>query len=58
MVACKGREFEDLRDEAIIRVIFDAGTRLGELAGIQLDDWDTRQDFLRVDGKSALVWCP
>lgn len=53
VATCKGREFDDLRDEAIIRVIFDTGTRLGELAGIQLDDWDTRQDFLLVDGKSG-----
>jgi site-specific recombinase XerD len=53
LAACKGRTFEDLRDEAIIRVMFDTGARLGELAGIQLDDWDTRQDFLFVDGKSG-----
>jgi hypothetical protein len=53
LAACKGRAFEDLRDEAIIRVMFDTGARLGELAGIQLDDWDTRQDFLFVDGKSG-----
>ena len=53
VAACKGREFDDLRDEAIIRVMFDTGTRLGELAGIQLADWDTRQDFLLVDGKSG-----
>jgi site-specific recombinase XerD len=53
IAACKGREFEDLRDEAIIRVLFDTGTRLGELAGIQLTDWDRRQDFLLVDGKTG-----
>jgi site-specific recombinase XerD len=53
VAACTGREFDDLRDEAIIREMFDTGTRLGELAGIQLDDWDTRQDFLLVDGKSG-----
>jgi site-specific recombinase XerD len=51
VATCKGREFNDLRDEAIIRVMFDTG--LGELAGIQLDDWDTRRDFLLVDGKSG-----
>jgi site-specific recombinase XerD len=53
VATCKGREFDDLRDEAIIRLLFDTGTRLGELAGIQLDDWDTRQDFPLVDGKSG-----
>ena len=53
VAACNGREFDDLRDGAIIRVMFDTGTRLGELAGIQLDDWDSRQDFLLVDGKSG-----
>jgi site-specific recombinase XerD len=53
VAACKGRAFDDMRDAAIIRVMFDTGTRLGELAGIQLDDWGTRQDFLLVDGKSG-----
>lgn len=53
VATCKTRHFEDLRDDAILRVMFDTGCRLGELAGIQLEDWDTRQDFLLVDGKSG-----
>src|SRR4029453_18020958 len=53
VATCKGRAFDDLRDEAILRVMFDTGTRLGELAGMELEDWDTRQDFLLVDGKSG-----
>ena len=55
---CKGRDFADRRDNAIIRVLFDTGCRRGELAGLTVDDWDRRQDFLTLRGKTGMRLCP
>ncbi|WP_332643694.1 tyrosine-type recombinase/integrase [Aeromicrobium sp.] len=38
--ACAGNEFRDRRDEAIIRLMFETGSRAGETAAIQMDDVD------------------
>lgn len=51
--ACKGKELADRRDEAIIRVLFDTGSHRGELAALTLDDWDRRQDYLTLRGKTG-----
>lgn len=51
--ACKGKGFEERRDNAIIRVLFDTGVRLGELVGLEVGHWDRRTDTLAVDGKSG-----
>jgi len=49
--ACDGKTFEDRRDAAIIRLMVDTGMRLGECAGLKLDDLDMDQDVAIVMGK-------
>jgi site-specific recombinase XerD len=49
--ACDGKEYEDRRDTAIIRMFIDTGMRLGELAGLRVDDLDLDQDVAIVMGK-------
>ena len=57
LAACKGPTFEDLRDEAIVRVFIDTGARLSEIANLQLmteggdSDVDLDVGELRVLGK-------
>jgi site-specific recombinase XerD len=57
IAACKGPTFEDLRDEAIVRVFIDTGARLSEIANLQLvtdsegSDVDLDIGELRVLGK-------
>jgi hypothetical protein len=55
---CRGRDFASLRDTAIIRVLFDTGCRRGELVNLTLADWDRRQDFLTLRGKTGLRVVP
>ncbi len=47
------KTFEDLRDTAIIRVLFDTGARLGEVVNMTLDGWDRRNDFLTLTSKTG-----
>jgi site-specific recombinase XerC len=54
VAACDGRDFTDVRDRAIIWVLWDTGVRLGELLAMDLDAWDRRTDTLRADGKTGL----
>ncbi|MFC5993772.1 tyrosine-type recombinase/integrase [Pseudonocardia hispaniensis] len=49
--ACRGNTFEARRDSAIIRLFLDTGVRLGELAGLRVDDLDFDLDVARVLGK-------
>jgi integrase/recombinase XerC len=51
--ACEGRRFEDYRDTAIVLVLLDGGLRLGELAGLQLEDVDLADRVLFVSGKGS-----
>lgn len=57
LAACKGPNFEDFRDEAIIRVFIDTGARLSEIANLRVDTEDGDSDVdldlgeLRVLGK-------
>lgn len=53
--ACEGNEIDDRRDTAIIRVFVDTGARLGEVAGLQLDDVDLDGRQLVVTGKGNRV---
>lgn len=46
-----GKEFDDRRDTAIIRLFLDTGMRLAELAGLSLDDLDLDQGVAVVLGK-------
>ncbi|MGH9048342.1 MAG: tyrosine-type recombinase/integrase [Acidimicrobiia bacterium] len=44
--ACKGRDFEARRDTAIVRLLISTGARVGELAGLRVEDLD-------LDGRVA-----
>lgn len=47
------KSFDDLRDTAIIRVLFDTGARLGELVNLTVDGFDKRNDHLVLIGKTG-----
>ena len=40
LATCGGRDVNELRDQAILRLFIDSGVRLGELAGLQVTDVD------------------
>lgn len=48
---CKGQEFEDRRDNAILRLFIKTGMRLSELARLRLDDLDFDLNVAIVLGK-------
>jgi site-specific recombinase XerD len=48
--ACKGKRFEDRRDEVLLRLLFDTGCRRSELAGIQVEDVDLET------GEKPVIW--
>lgn len=50
---CKGREFVDRRDNAILRLLFDTGMRRGEIAGLRVTDIDDDMDVALVLGKGS-----
>lgn len=49
--ACKGSEFEDKRDLAMVSLMLDAGLRRGEAAGIMLEDLDLEGQLVKITGK-------
>ena len=51
IAACKGKTFEGVRDEAIIRLFADTGIRLGEMAGLQTGSIDLSLGVAIVLGK-------
>jgi site-specific recombinase XerD len=51
LAACKGNGFTDVRDTAIIRMLFDCGVRRSEVMGLGLADIDFEQDVAMVMGK-------
>ncbi|MFC8619734.1 tyrosine-type recombinase/integrase [Micromonospora purpureochromogenes] len=51
LTAAKGTDFEHRRDSAILRVLIETGVRLGEIAGLAVEDIDWDQDVLHVMGK-------
>ncbi len=51
IAACAGRDFLSVRDTAIIRVLFDTGARLSEVALLLVDDVDLDLDVINVLGK-------
>jgi site-specific recombinase XerD len=51
LAICKGKDFLSQRDEAIIRVFYNTGARLSEVAGLLLDDVDLNTDTLLFHGK-------
>lgn len=48
---CEGAGFEERRDMAIFRLLLDTGIRLGELAGLGMQDVDVESDVIHVIGK-------
>lgn len=53
LATCRGREFAEVRDDAIIRLYIDSGGRLKEVAGLAVSDLDMRQDVAQVIGKGG-----
>lgn len=51
LAAAKGTDFEHRRDTAIMRVLIETGVRLGEIAGVHIEDVDWEQDVIKVLGK-------
>lgn len=52
--ACDGTDFESRRDTALIRIFFDSGARLSEVANLQTDDLDLRHyEVAHVRGKGG-----
>jgi site-specific recombinase XerD len=52
---CAGRGFEDRRDEAMIRVLLDAGVRVSELCGMTLENVDLDREMALVLGKGNRI---
>jgi site-specific recombinase XerD len=56
---CAGTEFEERRDTALLRLLYDTGMRRGELANLKLEDIDWDRDVVTVFGKGRRVRaCP
>jgi site-specific recombinase XerD len=57
LTACEGTGFEERRDTALIRVLIDTGARVGEVAGLRLDEdsVDLDREMLTVLGKGRRV---
>ena len=51
LAACKGNGFDEVRDTAIIRMLFDCGIRRSEVMGLSVADIDFEQDVAMVMGK-------
>jgi site-specific recombinase XerD len=53
--ACAGKEFNDRRDEALIRLLLDCGVRISEACGLHVDQLDLDQGLAIVTGKGSKV---
>jgi site-specific recombinase XerD len=53
--ACSGKEFNDRRDEALIRFLLDCGVRISEACSLPLDQLDLDQGLAIVLGKGSKV---
>ena len=51
VAACQGTGFDERRDTAIMRMLIDTGVRLGELAGLTMQDVDLDEGLAVVTGK-------
>lgn len=49
LATCKGKTFDQRRDNAILRLFIDCGLRLSEVAGLTVDSIDLVGDCVRVD---------
>jgi site-specific recombinase XerD len=59
LAACKGRDFRDIRDTAIVRLMAESGLRAGECVGLQVGDVDINRGLVTVrrgkGGKGRIV---
>ncbi|MGW0832474.1 tyrosine-type recombinase/integrase [Streptomyces prunicolor] len=53
LATCRGRQFAQLRDEAIIRLYCDTGARLSEVGTLLLDDVDMNTESVHFHGKGS-----
>lgn len=53
--ACAGKEFNDRRDEALIRLLLDCGVRVSEACSLRVDQVDLDQGMAIVKGKGSKV---
>lgn len=51
--ACKGGRYVDLRDEAIVRMLYNTGARLSEVANLRVHDVDLDTDTVHYRGKGS-----
>jgi integrase/recombinase XerC len=51
--ACRGPGFTQLRDEAIVRLLYNTGARLSEVANLRVADVDLDRDCVHYHGKGA-----
>lgn len=51
IAACKGTDFEDRRDMALVRFMIDTGTRLGEVVGMTAEETNPKSQEAVVHGK-------
>lgn len=51
--SCKGKTFVNLRDEAIIRLYYNTGARLSEIANLTVDDLDMSTESVHIHGKGS-----
>ncbi|BDZ57860.1 tyrosine-type recombinase/integrase [Barrientosiimonas endolithica] len=55
LAACKGKTFENRRDEVLIRLLLDCGLRVSELCGIEAEQVDLDGGMVIVTGKGSKV---
>lgn len=56
LATCKGKSFQNQRDESIILLFCEAGSpRVSEMAGIGLADLDLKRDRVKVTGKGDKI---
>lgn len=53
--ACKGKEFAQVRDTAMLRLLLDCGLRVSELCGLTVDGTDLDNEYALVTGKGSKV---
>jgi len=53
LLACSANNFDDRRDAAVIRLFYDTGLRLSEMAGLRTEDVDVSGRVLHVTGKGS-----
>ena len=52
LAACRGKDFDNVRDEAVLRLFIDTGMRLSELSQMTLDGVDLDARVAYVVGRA------